>query len=264
MSTHDTTRAPWWRAIVAVLAAAVGGAVVAGVGCSSEPVDDSLCRAGESIFCRCPGGDPGTKLCDESGEGFGECGPCTDRPSSGPGQQGAGGFGAGPGVGGGGNGQGGVGGMGDVPLLERCDVNGDCQSGICRHNYCTIFCGAVSECPYPTSECVAFDANETYCMPSCDTAVDCGRYDAPPSRCGFTRAVDNWGVTVCAEWGEAHALMPDGTDCLPFDHPACNLGYQQRQSVCSEQGVCAVGCFTTSDCPDGQTCNSQGSLGQCQ
>ena len=59
-------------------------------------------------------------------------------------------------------------------------------------------------------------------------------------------------------------LMPAGTDCLPFDHPACNLGYQQMQSVCTEQGVCASGCFVNNDCPQGATCNGGGSLGSCQ
>jgi hypothetical protein len=38
---------------------------------SSEP--DGLCEPGENIFCRCTGGDAGTKACKASGEDFDEC-----------------------------------------------------------------------------------------------------------------------------------------------------------------------------------------------
>lgn len=253
-------------------AALVGLATLPTSGCDGETLPaGQLCQAGENIFCRCPGGAPGTKACVESGDAFGDCQPCTDRPSTGPGQQGAGGFGLGPGAGGfgasGGGGDGGAGpggGSGTAALLAPCAGDGECASGMCRFNFCTTTCGAVSECPYPASECVPFDATMTICMPSCQTASDCLPYEAPPSRCGFTSAVDNWDVTVCAEWGSAHQLMPPGTDCLPFDHSACNLGYQQLETVCTEQGVCAKGCYVNNDCPMGQTCSGQGSLGNCQ
>jgi hypothetical protein len=255
--------APWL--FVATLLA-VGG--VPTTGCDGESLpEDQLCQSGENIFCRCPGGDPGTKACNDSGDAFGECGPCTERPSNGPAAQGSGGFGLSPSVGGSTSGPGGAGGggpVGTLALLEPCETDGECASGVCRFNFCTIACGAVSECPYPKSECVKFDETMTICMPTCQTAVDCVLYEAPPSKCGFTRAVDNWGVTVCANWGDAHQLKPDGTDCLPFDHKACNLGYQQMQSVCTEQGICAVGCYVNNDCPDGQECSSQGTLGNCQ
>lgn len=240
-----------------------GLALVSFAGCDDELPEGQLCQAGENIFCRCPGGDPGTKACSPAGDAFGECGPCSDRPDP-PGQGGfglsgssSGGFG--PGAGGAGGG-----GVGTKPLLETCETDSECLSGICRFNYCTVPCSAVSECPYPKSECVPFDDTLTICMPTCETAVDCVLYDAPPSQCGFARAADNWGVTVCAEWGASHTLKPDGTDCLPFDHPACNLGYQQQQTVCTEQGVCAQGCYVNNDCADGQTCSAQGALGNCQ
>jgi hypothetical protein len=47
----------------------------------------TLCDAGSNIFCRCPGGEPGTKACLDDGESFDECvvgvsEPCPDRPSS--------------------------------------------------------------------------------------------------------------------------------------------------------------------------------------
>jgi hypothetical protein len=176
-----------------------------------------------------------------------------------------GGTGLGPTTGGGGAGaMGGGGPVGTEPLLAPCSDSAQCESGLCVFNYCTQPCTLVSECPYPQSECVPFDANTTICMPTCSTAVDCAPFDAPPSRCGFAQAVDNWDVTVCAEWGDAHELMPPGTDCLPFDHPACNLGYQQKATVCTDQGVCANGCYVNNDCPDGTSCNGGGSLGNCQ
>lgn len=244
------------------VAALVGLGTLPASGCDGDELPaDQLCQPGEEIFCRCPGGAPGTKPCVETGDGFGECGPCDPRETTGP--AGQGGFGLNGGVGGfgeGGAGQGG--GMGTLSLLSPCSEDDACISGKCRFNYCTIDCGAVSECPYPKSECVSFEG-ESICMPSCQTAVDCVLYEAPPSQCGFTEAVDNWGVTTCAHWGAAHALKPVGTDCLPFDHQACNLGYQQRQSVCTEQGICAVGCYTNADCPAGKTCSNQGALGNC-
>jgi hypothetical protein len=247
------------------IAAFVGLGLMPGAGCGGDELPEGqLCAAGEDIFCRCPGGDPGTKACTEAGDAFGECGPCTPRESTGPAGQGAGGFGLGGSVGGfGGSGPGAGGGMGTGALLEPCSDDSDCTSGMCEFNYCTKSCTAVSECPYPKSECAKLDAL-TICMPTCATAVDCVVYEAPPSQCGYTQAVDNWGVTTCANWEQAHALKPDGTDCLPFDHAACNLGYQQRQSVGTVQGICAFGCYVNADCPDGQACSSQGTLGNCQ
>ncbi len=162
----------------------------------------------------------------------------------------------------GGSGQGG-GTTGVEPLLATCDQDGDCQSGMCRFRACTKPCSWVSDCPYPSSECVVYEPDLTICMPTCQTAVDCASYQAPPSMCGFTKAIDNWDVIVCADWGSAHQLMPIGSDCLPFDHPACNLGYQERELVCSAQGVCAVGCYVNVDCPAGQICSGGGSLGTC-
>jgi hypothetical protein len=250
--------------LVALAVVALGVEVaVLGSGCDdgeSLPAGQ-LCQPGENIFCRCPGGAPGTKACVPTGDAFDECGPCEDRPASGPGNQGAGGFGLGPG---GGGGDIGVGGTGSEPILSPCEGDGECQSGMCRFNFCTTACTKVSDCPYPDSECVEFDDSTTICMPTCETAIDCVLFTAPPSKCGYTQAVDNWDVTVCAEWGTNHHLMPVGTDCLPFDHDACNLGYQQMQSVCTEQGVCAEGCYVNADCPMGKTCSAQGSLGNCQ
>lgn len=258
-----------------MLAMGLVGLMVPQACSSGDGTVEGLCEPGENIFCRCPGGDPGTKACNEDGESFAECGPCMARPTTGPGQQSSSSTGSPPSstttttTGGGGMGAGGSmgeggGGTGTTALLQSCDSDGDCISGLCRFNYCTVACTKVSDCPYPQSECVSFDANLTICMPSCDEASDCTAYTAPPSRCGFTQAIDNWDVTVCAEWADQHQLKPPGVDCLPFDHTACNLGYLGRETVCTEQGVCAQGCYTNPDCPQGQTCSSQGSLGNCQ
>jgi len=227
---------------------------------------------GENIFCRCQDSQPGTKQCLESGDAFGPCGPCEPRPttSSGTGgstsTSGTGGT-TSSGTGGGGLGGSGGGGTvpGDQPLLAYCEQDGDCQTAMCRFHYCTKICNLVSDCPYPDSECVAQNtAGLTMCMPTCDTAGDCGPYNAPPSMCGYTKAVDNWDVTVCADWGDQHALVPINTDCQPFDHTACNLGYQGKALVCPAQGICIQGCFINADCPQGMTCSAQGSLGNCQ
>ncbi len=250
---------------VILLTGLVGIGVLASGGCDGDDIPEGqLCQAGENIFCRCPGGDPGTKACSVAGDAFGECDPCTQRESTGPSGQGSGGFGPTSGAGGfgPGNGSGGTGGAGSLALLAPCSDDGECGTGMCRFNYCTTTCTAVSQCPYPKSECVNFN-DETICMPACQTAVDCVLYEAPPSQCGYTQAIDNWDVTVCSNWAETHSLKPDGTDCLPFDHAACNLGYQQKQTVCTEQGICAKGCYVNTDCPDGKTCSTQGTLGNC-
>jgi hypothetical protein len=256
------------------LMVACGVALLLAYGCGEveETVAGGLCQPGENIFCRCEGGDPGTKACLSSGEAFTECGPCEPRPpSSGTGGQtssgtGLGGPGGGTGLGGGGvGGGGGSTTPGDQPLLAYCDQDGDCQTALCRFHFCTKPCNLVSDCPYPDSECVDATswAGITMCMPTCDTAVDCAPYQAPPSMCGYTKAVDNWGITVCAEWGDQHSLMSLSTDCQPFDHPACNLGYQQKELVCPAQGICTKGCFLNTDCPSGTSCSAQGSLGNC-
>ena len=253
-------------------------AMLVSQGCAqpSETDESTFCYAGATIFCRCPGGAPGTKVCKSDGSAFGECSDCQPRPSD-PGSSSSssgsstssssssssssGGLGGAGGSGGGGQGGGST---GVEPLLASCDDDGDCQSGMCRHHFCTKPCSWVSECPYPSSECVTYEPGLTICMPTCDTAIDCSAYQAPPSMCGFTKAVDNWDVTVCADWGNDHQLMPPGSDCLPFDHPVCNLGYQHRELVCSAQGVCAVGCYVNSDCLPSESCSTSGSLGTCQ
>jgi hypothetical protein len=237
------------------LAVAAIAALAWGCGDEGALPEGALCDPGTTIFCRCPGGDPGEKRCDDAGASFGACEGCADRPDP------TGGAGAGTG-GGGTTGPGGGAGEG-APLYRPCDDDAACDSGFCRFGYCTIPCAKVSDCAFGLAECVDF-AGTTACMPVCEKAADCGVYGAPPSACGFATAVDNWGVTTCANWGASQELPPVGSDCAPFDHAACNLGYAGRGRVCSEKGVCAAGCFAPPDCPGGAACSSDGAtLGSC-
>lgn len=219
-------------------------ALAALVACGEEPIE-TLCEPASKIFCRCPGGEPGKKECSADGSEFGSCEGCKDRPE---------------GVGGGGSGTAGVG--GGAPLFRTCDTGDECESGFCQSGYCTTPCSKVSDCEYPIAECVSF-AGQTFCMPTCKTAVDCEPFGTPQSKCGYATAVDNWGVTVCAYWGAEHTLVPDDTDCTPFEHEDCNLGYPGREKVCNEQGLCKTGCFTGADCTS-SSCSSDGSkVGSC-
>ncbi len=214
-------------------------------GCGDEPVA-TLCDPGSEIFCRCPGGDPGKKTCNAAGDAFASCEGCKDRPEAagGGGPIGEGGFGGG------------------AALYRACSSGDQCESGFCQSGYCTVPCAKVSDCEYQIAECVPF-AGQTVCMPTCKTALDCEPFGPPDSRCGYAPAVDNWGVTACAFWGAEHTLVPDDTDCTPFEHEDCNLGYQSREKVCTDAGVCKTGCFTGADCQAG-ICSSDGSeLGSC-
>lgn len=224
---------------------------------ATPEAQEGLCDPGENIFCRCPGGEPGTKQCNDAGDGFGSCDYCAPR--------GGDGAGAGPSGDGGGDPSVSTGsGAGDLQLLRPCTSSGECASGLCESNFCTILCEKVSDCEYPVSECVPW-GDGAVCMPACTTASDCEVYGAPPSLCGFAPAIDNWSVTVCNNWGDAHHLVPEGTDCPPLDHEACNLGYAGREAVCTEQGVCASGCFKESDCPSDLDCSSPGdTAGECR
>jgi hypothetical protein len=210
--------------------------------------DGSLCTPDSAIFCRCPAGDPGEKTCNATGDAFGECEGCDDRPPAEGGSS--------AGVGGGPPGEG-------LPLYRACSDGAECESGLCNGGYCTINCEKVSDCEFLVAECVPF-AGSSVCRPLCESAIDCEPFGAPPSLCGFAPAIDNWGVTVCASWGSQHELVPNDSDCAPFEHGDCNLGYAHRAHVCTAEGICADGCFGTIDCPEGESCSSDGSaLGAC-
>ncbi|MBM4358869.1 MAG: lamin tail domain-containing protein [Deltaproteobacteria bacterium] len=64
-----------WLSLIPVLFA---------VTCGGPKTAQPICTPGTEIFCRCRGGTPGTKLCNDEGNGFGECrladGECTEIP----------------------------------------------------------------------------------------------------------------------------------------------------------------------------------------
>jgi hypothetical protein len=173
--------------------------------------------------------------------------------------------GTGGSIGVGGSGGEGPGPTGNKALFAQCSAGSECQSGVCKNRYCTKSCTKVSDCAFPQAECVPNGNGDTggICLATCNTAAGCAAFGTPTSKCGYTHSIDNWDVTVCADWGTSQLLMPSGTDCLPYNHDECNLGYSSMQSVCTEAGVCAKGCYLNGDCPNGKTCSGQGSLGNC-
>jgi hypothetical protein len=58
--------------------------VLFAITCGEPKTAQPICTPGTEIFCRCRGGAPGTKLCNDEGAGFGECrlsdGECTEIP----------------------------------------------------------------------------------------------------------------------------------------------------------------------------------------
>jgi hypothetical protein len=224
------------------------------------------CDPGENIFCRCPGGEAGTKTCKADGHSFEACvtreGACPEIPdtsssssssSSSSGEGGAGGSG----VGGGGGGSGG----GSLDALYKpCLKNETCESGMCKDGYCTKECAKYDECTLGVGECIQFEGAQ-FCMPVCTLTADCDIAFGPPSTCGYTTAVDGAPVTTCADWQEKLALPPDGSNC-GSDHD-CNLGHLGMEAVCAFD-VCTKGCYTQEDCPESTTCSSMGALGSCK
>lgn len=245
------------------LIAACGG----GSGGSGGGTPTITCDPGENIFCRCPGGDPGTKTCNGDGHSFAACvtrsGACPDisssSSSSGGGTGGTGGTG---GVGGTG-GIGGTGGTGGAlgGFLDACGNDAECESNQCRYGYCTKDCAKFDECTLGVGECISF-MSEQICMPVCTDTGDCLDTYANPSACGYTTAVDGTPVTTCSDWLQSLKVPPEGTNC--DGDQGCHLGNNGVQSVCSF-GACTKGCYEPSDCPTNTSCSSNGStMGTCQ
>lgn len=228
------------------------------------------CEPGENIFCRCPGGEAGTKTCKADGHSFEACvtrsGACSAIPTTSSSSSGGGTGGTGSttsntgGMGTGGTGTGGTGGaLGGY--LDACAQGTQCQSGKCPYGYCTKPCVKYDDCTLGVGECISF-GGEKICMPVCTDTSDCIAEYAPPSACGFTTAVDGAPVTTCADWLGQLEVPPDGTNC--DGDLGCNLGNEGVQSVCSF-GACTKGCYEGVDCPTNTTCSSNGAtLGHCQ
>src|SRR5262245_11351565 len=160
---------------------------------SAIPEQETLCDPGSFVFCRCPGGQPGTKECDPDGRGFAACfpesgEPCPDRPE----EVGGGGSSSSSMGGFGGGGPGGAG-PGTKELFEPCASDVECKSGRCPLGACTKDCFKVDDCPFGQAECINF-ASEQVCMPTCGTVKsptpdDCLAYGGL-LECGFTPAID--------------------------------------------------------------------------
>jgi hypothetical protein len=218
--------------------------------CSSSTGSEALCNPGDNIFCRCRGGEAGTKQCREDGQGFGACGtpggPCEESFGSGSSSS---------------SGQGG-GGTGGKKLLEACDAGDDCQSGLCRMGYCTQDCAKWQECTDEEQQiygdCVNVDNLVQQCVPYCLSQEECEESFGEQSSCSHAVAVDAVGVSVCADWVDI-VLPADGTECV--DDWDCHLGLAEQQRVC-EFEACLGGCHEDDDCPMDQTC-ATGAPGSC-
>ncbi|MFT3766585.1 MAG: hypothetical protein QM820_13890 [Minicystis sp.] len=248
-------------AIIVVGVAGLLGACGKGGGGTSTS-GGITCDPGENIFCRCPGGEAGTKTCKDDGHSFEACvtreGPCPEIPSttSSSSAESSASSSSGGGMGGMGTGGGAAGGY-----LASCAKDEDCQSAKCRYGYCTMDCAKFDECTLGVGECIAF-SGEQLCMPVCTLTGDCLDAYGNPSACGYTTAVDGTPVTTCCDWLTQIKVPPEGTNCA--DDISCNLGNEGVQSVCSFE-VCTKGCYMQSDCPVNTTCSSNGlTLGGCK
>lgn len=236
-------------------AACVWLSAVTATTCGGDANEDTLCTAGENIFCRCRGGAAGTKLCID-GHTFAECeslsGVCDEQP--------------GGGVGGGGQ-ISGAGGSAPPPapgeLLAACTSADECKSGSCPMGFCSKSCQTYEDCappePAAPGDCINFDG-DALCVPYCVQQSDCSAF-GESTLCGFTEDSNpTYPVVVCAAWGDKLDLPPDGYppegyDCI--SDLVCNLGLNGVERICVD-GDCGDGCHVASDCPDAGMCTSSG------
>jgi hypothetical protein len=231
-------------------------AVAAAASCSGDD-GATLCEPGSNVFCRCRGGAAGTKACNEAGDAFGPCegddGSCSEVPD----ETTSAGAGGGP-----------PGGNPPPPpgeFLGPCTMDGDCKDGmVCPMGYCTKPCQSYEECGQGVGDCINWEGG-AICAPYCIVQENCEPYGLA-SRCGYTGdSLPPFDIVVCANWGDALELPPDGyPDVECTDDAYCNLGFTGTERVCGPDG-CADGCHAAGDCPsEGQTCSSDGSnLGSC-
>jgi hypothetical protein len=221
--------------------------------CSNDGSGETLCEGGSEVFCRCPGGRAGTKRCSDDGSGYGDCRVssgdlCGSDISSGPSSSSSS------------SSSSGSSGSGGTPLYGYCESDSDCESGVCPMRFCTKKCKKYEDC-LPNAECVEFGGSKL-CRPKCKNQDDCAQYKTP-SQCGFAPAIDDFGVTVCSDWGNNLAFPYDGWECQSDSD--CNLGIFGTGRVCGNfANTCVGGCYSKADCPAGKSCSSNGSsLGSC-
>lgn len=176
--------------------------------------DAAMCTPGDNVFCRCPGGSPGTRACNTDGTGFGVCVTAPDvacgesemppmpppDPPSNKGDEPPGTGGGAPGAGGGGP----VGNCGTVDyqgectgaLLSWCNdgelVETDCAATdrVCEHVDDTIG----YDCVVPPDPCEGLTLEGEcvgnllrYCSSEQIVEVDCA---AQSLLCGFDTTYD--------------------------------------------------------------------------
>lgn len=224
--------------------------------CSGDDGDgDTFCDKGTVTYCRCRGGDPGTRQCNEDGSDFDACisddtlEECEEIPIS-PTETDTG-TDTGTGTGGAGGG-----GSGSKALFEACVEPGECKSGNCGMGFCTQPCASWEECVDGTiqGECTTPPGFGATCVPYCVDQSDCDVY-GPPSVCGYGLATDGFSIIVCADWGAELSLPPEGWECVgDLD---CNLGHPGVERICLFE-QCTTGCFAQTDCPASTTCSASG------
>lgn len=240
------------------------GMAVVGSSCSDDTAGEELCDPGSNVFCRCRGTrEAGTKQCNETGDGFGACetafGECEEIEDPSSSSSGTGN-------------NTGTGGKPEPPdpgeLFAACNEE---EGMVCNTDlacspsgYCTKACESYEDCT-ASGDCITLEG-ENRCAPYCTVQADCDIYSASAT-CGFTPlAVPTYDVVVCANWGDALALPPDGyppaSQC--DDDDICNLGFEGVERVCDTDG-CTDGCHAATDCSGAEaTCSSTGTeVGSC-
>jgi hypothetical protein len=160
---------------------------------------------------------------------------------------------------------GGTGGGVGVPAREpggigdRCEANGDCNSGLCLPaddtedtltvgtppgGLCTAPCETDDDCPEASTFCVPFTLDAAYCVPSCLL----GTPFEDENKC-FSRP-----EMSCQVLTDESGIPCDSTRDCP-EPLYCFEG------ECSVAALCLPRCNSNADCPEGRFCDL--GLGEC-
>jgi hypothetical protein len=251
------------RFALIALSIAASGLIAACVKGSQITQGTTTCDPGEQIFCRCLGGEAGTKTCNADGDGFESCATVTGACPIISFQSGGGTFSSVTSGGSSSSGQtsssSGTGG-GTLPLYYPCMRDEMCISGSCPMGYCSQPCQDAKDCKVGYGVCVNYEGIPT-CLAGCRLESECNTLYGAASACGFTKTVAGVSVAACANWDSKLKLPPLGSPCT--DNIDCDLGHPGVQEVCSLQ-KCVKGCYTPDDCPINTACSGKGGmLGTC-
>jgi hypothetical protein len=221
---------------------------------------EPFCEKDTVTYCRCRGGDAGTRQCNADGTAFDSCvsdttfEACEEIPDPGTGTTTGNNTGTGTGSGGAGGG----GGPGTEGLFTPCAEGAECASGTCEMGYCTKPCTTYRDCldGSTVGDCMTAPPPGIgdICVPYCSTQTNCNQY-GEPSLCGFGLAVDDFEIVVCADWGSSLAFPPDGTEC--GTDVECSLGHLGSERICVFES-CTTGCYIDDDCPLPLFCSASG------